>query len=438
MQQLKDFIPLTTNAEKVEYLSELYPAFRVNGRIKTYLATGRESLKINWLDSKGIRQVHNSDFDSFLRRQLFRPGTKNFILDNYDQSCVDAFVYNITCRAFEAKEPITEYRFLNENNQLIVFLKNNKNNYVPAYQTPTNTEGRFTKKEMYDSVKEYFEQTGLMNKIDQRIKAEAQKLQPNYTQINIQGKPTVQLEKRLHKSFEEALQMLILESQMFIAGPAGTGKTTLGEQLAESLSLPFSYISCSAGMSEAHLLGRMDISGNYIYSSFIKMFEEGGVFLFDEVDAADANTMLVINSALANGLVSVPNRKDNPVARRHKGFYCICAANTWGFGSNEYAGRNQLDAAFLDRFCGSKLLVDYDKELEKQLSSEQPMVAAIIWQIRDNVTKNKIRRVVSTRAIVSGVRAVSSGVKLKKYVERFLTGWSDQEKAKALENLQTN
>lgn len=42
----------------------------------------------------------------------------------------------------------------------------------------------------------------------------------------------------------------------------------------------------------------------------MEFYEEGGVFLLDEVDAADANVLLVINQALANGHLPVPNRTD--------------------------------------------------------------------------------------------------------------------------------
>ena len=77
----------------------------------------------------------------------------------------------------------------------------------------------------------------------------------------------------------------------------------------------------------------------------------GGVFLFDEIDAADANVLLVVNSALANGRMSVPSRHDQPVAKKHSEFVCIAAANTFGRGADRvYVGRNELDEATLDRF----------------------------------------------------------------------------------------
>ncbi len=45
---------------------------------------------------------------------------------------------------------------------------------------------------------------------------------------------------------------------IIVEGPDGAGKTTLSEQCAKALDLPFGHVSCSLGMSEAQLLGRMN------------------------------------------------------------------------------------------------------------------------------------------------------------------------------------
>lgn len=439
-------ILIKVNAAEVrEFLSEMYPAFLHNNKIKTYLSVGRETLKADWFSGKGIFDKYRVDSRHFLSQKFFKEFHPHEIYANFAPERICAFAEQIMIKVFQAQEPIIDYRFKNPDNKLIALLRE-KMKWVPKSEGShahdairSLMQPPVTKSEdLNTAIRNYFKENQVLEKIGERITAEAQKLQPTVNVIKIGSNPEVKIEGKLHHAFNEALEMLRLESQLFIAGPAGTGKTTLGAQLAKALNLSFGHISCTAGMSEAHLLGRMDVSGNYIQAQFVEMFENGGVFLFDEVDAADANTMLIINSALANGYLSVPNRRDKQQAMRHKDFYCICAANTWGYGSNEYAGRNQLDAAFLDRFCGSKLFVDYDTTLEKAISSPIPNVAIIIWKIRDNVSKNKIRRVVSTRAIVSGVKAVSAGKTMKHFVDRFLTGWTDAEKQKALENVNLN
>lgn len=272
---------------------------------------------------------------------------------------------------------------------------------------------------------------GILAHVQERIKEEALKLQPNQINIPGSGKPPVVINGRLHKKFADTLFLTKLEGQAFLSGAAGTGKTTLASQVAEAMALKFGHISCTAGMSEAHLLGRMVADGSYIGSQLVDLYENGGVFLFDEVDAADANTMLILNSALANGYMSVPNRKDNPIAKRHPEFYAIAAANTWGSGSNEYVGRGTLDSAFLDRFVGAKIEVDYDTDMEREILSADPDFANAMWMIRANVLKARVRRPVSTRAFKSAALQLAAGRTREQFLDVFFTGWSKEERLKA-------
>ena len=268
----------------------------------------------------------------------------------------------------------------------------------------------------------------LINKqINAKVEKEVAKLKP--TLVRIPNRKEVVLEESLHKAFKDVLYFCEMERQVFVAGPSGSGKTHMASQVAKALGVQFKHISCSAGLSEAHLLGRMLFDGTYVKSDFVDCYENGGIFLFDEIDAADANTLLVVNSALANGSMSVPNRKDNPSARRHRDFMCICAGNTWGSGSIEYAGRNYMDAAFMDRFAASKVVVDYDNKLEKRICTDDFLYSALN-NLRKAVVDKKIRRVISTRVFISGQRQVSCGMSIKHFINNLMIDWSSEEKSK--------
>lgn len=268
----------------------------------------------------------------------------------------------------------------------------------------------------------------LINKqINAKVEKEVAKLKP--TLVRIPNRKEVVLEESLHKAFKDVLYFCEMERQVFVAGPSGSGKTHMASQVAKALGVQFKHISCSAGLSEAHLLGRMLFDGTYVKSDFVDCYENGGIFLFDEIDAADANTLLVVNSALANGSMSVPNRKDNPSAKRHRDFMCICAGNTWGSGSIEYAGRNYMDAAFMDRFAASKVVVDYDNKLEKRICTDEFLYSALN-NLRKAVVDKKIRRVISTRVFISGQRQVSSGKSIKDFINNLMIDWSLEEKSK--------
>ena len=198
-------------------------------------------------------------------------------------------------------------------------------------------------------------------------------IKPEVTEIivKVADRPAVKMDGKVHEKFTEILDLAAQRMEMLLVGPAGCGKSHLAEQIAKALGLRFGSISCSAGMSEGQITGRLIPTGEggrfeYQRSQFVAFYEEGGVFLLDEMDAADPNVMLVINQALANGHLPVPNRIENPQAKRHPDFVLIAAANTFGNGANRmYVGRNQLDESTLDRFRIGQVVMDYDQGLER-------------------------------------------------------------------------
>ncbi len=285
------------------------------------------------------------------------------------------------------------------------------------------------------AVHEYIENSEVIKNIQKYIRAEAQKLQPSIVQFGEIKKPGI-VKGRLHSSFKQTVRLAESERNVWLSGPAGTGKTTLAKQVSEALGLEFGFIACSQGMGEGHLLGRMTAHGDYLPSRFVEVFENGGLYLFDEIDAADANTLIVLNSALANGTLSVPSRVSKPYAERHPDFICIAAANTWGSGSVDYSARGIIDQATKDRFCGAKVYVDYDRKLEKEICGDDlKNEVDKLHQIRRNLADQKIRKVLSTRLFVSMARQLNSGIEFKDFIDIYMLDWTNEEKAKGLMNV---
>ncbi len=189
-----------------------------------------------------------------------------------------------------------------------------------------------------------------------------------------------------------------------LIGPAGCGKTTIGKNVAKAFGFDF-YIT-SIVFDTHELLGFVDGHGNYKTTAFRQAFENGGVWVADEVDAWDAAALLAANSALANGYCTFPDSA-LPV-KRHDNFRMIATANTYGHGADRiYVGRNELDGATLDRFgC---IDMTYDRVLEKALSTHDEWLE-YVWKVRDAVEKHSIRHVVSTRAILFGQHGLSIGL----------------------------
>ena len=234
-----------------------------------------------------------------------------------------------------------------------------------------------------------------------------------------------------HPKFARIVEALQLNPDkcVYLKGGAGSGKTTLASQVAEALSLPFGALSMSEGMSEGQLLGRPTIKGGYISTDFIDKYENGGVFLFDEMDAMDANVAVVLNSALANGDCPVPFRSEKPRAIRHENFYVIGAGNTWGTGqgSNIYQGRNKLDGATLDRF--EKVEIGYNPKLEKVLAGDANWYEACL-ELRKRAEEYSLEHPIGTRTFKKAGRYHANGKSLKYFLESQVVHWTKEEKSK--------
>lgn len=268
---------------------------------------------------------------------------------------------------------------------------------------------------------------------------------PPKTVIEIQNgnPPAVQITGRVHPLFERVLKLSVEASRrkklgILLVGPAGCGKTHLCEQVAKALGDNYAAIHGSAGASESALTGWLLPSDGgkfeYIPAPFVTGYEQGNTtFCLDEIDAFDANMLLVANGAIANGHMHIAHRRDNPVVTRGDGFKIIATANTFGTGANPmYAGRNALDAATLDRFI--VIEIDYDRELESDIAAANGMTEAqrdAIWTLRDKVRNAGLRRAVSTRAFEKCAIMLAAGDSWQRAMATLVVGWTNDEKSKA-------
>ncbi len=234
------------------------------------------------------------------------------------------------------------------------------------------------------------------------------------------------LDGPLHYSTERIIQICAINHPIMMVGPAGCGKTTIGNHTARALNLPF-YITST--INDTHeLTGFVDGHGVYHRTPFRNAFEHGGVWVADEIDAWDASALLAANSALANGYSVFPDGPA-PIAR-HPNFRMVATANTFGHGADRvYVGRNELDAASLDRFA--TINVDYDTALERSLCNGNVDWLEYVWRIRKQVNERKIRHVVSSRAIIMGSAALQVGIPREDVCEIYLwKGMSKKDREK--------
>ena len=217
-----------------------------------------------------------------------------------------------------------------------------------------------------------------------------------YSYVYVKAKKHTQ-----HMKFKDLFLALSTGANVFISGPTGAGKSFAVKQCAKKLGLDFYFTG--AVSNEYKLLGFMNASGEYVSTDFRKAYENGGLFLFDEVDASFPQPLLAFNAALSNDVMDFPDKQ----VKRHKNFHCVATANTIGCGADrQYVGRNQLDAAFLDRFI--YLEWPYDESMEKSIVANATWTDRVI-QVRKAIEKLGIRHIVSPRATVNGAALLKAG-----------------------------
>lgn len=233
---------------------------------------------------------------------------------------------------------------------------------------------------------------------------EVARLAPRAMVIHNVDAPPITLDTH-HKALPHILIAVVAGASPFLVGPAGSGKTTLAEQCAKALGRPF-YMAARV-TSEFKLVGFVDAHGKTVRTQFREAYEKGGGFLFDEVDASDPDAMTTFNAALANGYCDFPDG----MVQRHPDFFAIAAGNTFGRGADrQYVGRNQLDAATLDRF--QVFEVDYDEALEAKLAGDEDWTRHV-QRVRKAIMLEQVRHVVSPRASIMGARLLAAGLDRK-------------------------
>lgn len=238
-----------------------------------------------------------------------------------------------------------------------------------------------------------------------------------------------ELTGRRHPVFAKVLKLAQARQNILLVGPAGCGKTTLARHVAEALDLKFGHVSLSQGITEGKLIGKETATG-YLEAKPIEFYRDGGVWLWDELDAADSNVLVNWHAAWSNNVVV--NGRGECIGR-HADNIQIAAANTFGLGADRiYVGRNQLDAATLDRWYAVEM--DYDTQLETDMakhSREAQDLSVWVWIIRAKVKEAKLRVVVSTRWIEKGVAALGAGIPIAE-IKQDLTAHMKADERKAV------
>lgn len=236
------------------------------------------------------------------------------------------------------------------------------------------------------------------------------------------------IEGVLHECFKDVLVCASARMNIWLYGPAGTGKSTLAEQVATALDVPFEW--CQALQDKSEFEGFVDANGVYHETAFYRAFKNGGVFLMDELDSTAAEVLTPFNGAIAQRKYGFPNG-EKIVA--HKDFICIAAGNTKGRGGDiVYNGRFQLDASTLDRFAYQ--LVDYCEEIDLAACNGDRELLGKFKLLREHIAVANLPYTVTPRGMGRYVTLLANGMSHEKALKIGLTGSWDDDDEKRLTN----
>lgn len=211
-----------------------------------------------------------------------------------------------------------------------------------------------------------------------------------------------------HFKFETLMRMCTAKTasgerlSVWLVGPPGTGKTTAAKMIAKALNFDFNF---NGALSAPHeLVGFLDAMSKVSRTAFRKIWEHGGVYLFDEIDGSHPKALLALNAALANGICSFPDG----LVPRHTDCIIIAGANTSGKGATSDFTRDRQDAAFMDRFV--ELSWPIDEALETSLSVNKAWCKRV-QSVRKNLSARSIKNhMITPRATFYGEALLAAGI----------------------------
>jgi nitric oxide reductase NorQ protein len=199
-----------------------------------------------------------------------------------------------------------------------------------------------------------------------------------------------------------------------LVGPAGTGKSTLVEYVAQCAGAPLITVSCDLELDKTELLGRPEIKGgdtHWVDGPVTMAMRHGYWIVFDEANMAKPEVMSVLHAVLDHRRRLVLKENGNEVIKAHENFRVFATMNPG------YEGTGELNQAFKDRF-GVVLAVGYmppAKEkmlLTKRTGIDKSTASLMVKAANDSrkmAENGEVSEAISPRTLLEWAQAVKNG-----------------------------
>jgi cobaltochelatase CobS len=158
----------------------------------------------------------------------------------------------------------------------------------------------------------------------------------------------------------QVIDSIYAGDNVLLTGEAGTGKTSMIEQIASRINQPVLRVNLNGETRIGDFLGRLNViaTANGSVTEWVDgilptAMKNGYWLILDEIDMGEPNILSLLHPILEpNGRLVLKENKGEEV-KPHAGFRIFGTANGVGSQGNRtdtYAGVNQMNEAFLDRW----------------------------------------------------------------------------------------
>ena len=218
-----------------------------------------------------------------------------------------------------------------------------------------------------------------------------------------------------HPDIPMMLASIACRQRVWLHGPAGSGKTTIAKQIAETLGYELVCISLSAGSTKSEITGFIGGHGAMIHSKLRHGIENGRVvILLDEFDNSSGNLSTVCNTGLANFIWDFPDKQ----VVEHPECVIMVATNTNMRGGDAmYPERETQGAATISRFAYYEIAYDEKAELQWSLAyandsrrEDQIRIwVSTVQSYRASAARQRLQIAITPRASLFGAQMLSTG-----------------------------
>lgn len=168
--------------------------------------------------------------------------------------------------------------------------------------------------------------------------------------------PKMNAHYRFQPFLKDVIDSVHAKESILLTGGTGVGKTTHISQAASRINQPLLRINFNGETRMSDLIGKVSVIGGetkFTYGVLPEAMKKGYWLLLDELDFADPAVLSLLHPVLEDDAMLVLKENNGEIIRPHSNFRLFATANSIGAMSDRaaaYAGTNQMNEAFLDRW----------------------------------------------------------------------------------------